>query len=380
MKYLSLFILVLLFVLGGLGFNGDFVVNAGILSGLFLLLYAYFQRGKIEFPKGFLWYFLFFTILLISISWSVSPGSSFIYIPLFFSAALFWLATFNLQKELSGQFYKVVLLVGLVFAGLFFFKYFSGTLGLSENSLYLNFTGNHNHIGDYWAVLLVCSLYFALKKKRWPWAFVLPGGYLLYYSLSRSAYIALLVGALYLFFKGGWYQKTKRLFWTLSGLILLLFIFAGTIKPTFQERPYFIQGIVGFIKNPLGIGVNNFITISSNVDNQLFGAKLVSYYSHNLLLEFLDGIGIFALAFILFLIQSGKEMFKARGESLLYWAMFVTLLTNFMFDTTYIIPTMLWLMFASLGFAQREKENGINLAKIIKKAKKNKFIVNFLKH
>jgi uncharacterized membrane protein AbrB (regulator of aidB expression) len=67
----------------------------------------------------------------------------------------------------------------------------------------------------------------------------------------------------------------------------------------------------------------------------------------------ISGMGILGLIFAAWLVYVTWDIIKSP-KNFLYGAIFLVIAVNFMFDTTYYIPTMLWLWFASLGVAQTE--------------------------
>jgi len=135
-------------------------------------------------------------------------------------------------------------------------------------------------------------------------------------------------------------------------VFVALFVFAGAQKITLFSRPYFVQGIVGFVRNPLGIGMGNFIIVSSDSANHLWGMDAFSSIAHNIVLEILTGMGVFGFIFLAWLVIILKDVWhNNKTKDIIYQALFVTLGVNFLFDTTYFISTMLWLWFGSLGLS-----------------------------
>jgi hypothetical protein len=76
-------------------------------------------------------------------------------------------------------------------------------------------------------------------------------------------------------------------------------------------------------------------------------------YTHSLPLEVLIGTGIWGVPFFIWLYKIVKDVFYFdRNNGLIYRLMALVLAVNFTFDTTYVIPVMFWILFASLGLAQ----------------------------
>jgi O-antigen ligase len=357
------FILVLvgaLLVLGGLGIETDIVQYVGVAVGILLLVLSVVWRKKIELPPGSLLYIIFLALMLLSMTWSKDRQASFEYLVLFSGGGLFWAAFYNLKKEFEGGFDKLVIILGLIFGILFIVSSLLGGDLISGKSLYLHTSvyKNHNHLGDLWAVVVLISGYYLIKtRKRLYWPIISLGICFLAISLSRAAYVALAAGLIYLFVKQNWLIKHKKALKLFALVFVGLFVFAGAQKITLFSRPYFVQGIVGFLRNPLGVGMGNFSIISSDLANHLWGMDAFSSIAHNIVLEILTGMGVFGFTFLAWLVIVLKDVWRNnKTKNIIYQALFVALGVNFFFDTTYFIPTMLWLWFASLGLAQLRKE------------------------
>ena len=87
--------------------------------------------------------------------------------------------------------------------------------------------------------------------------------------------------------------------------------------------------------------------------NFLFSNEKTAF-AHNIVLEVVVGVGVLGVFFVAWLIKVLLDIVR-RGKSL-YSALFVALTVNFFFDTTYYIPTMIWLWFIFLGFSQKSAE------------------------
>ena len=346
-----------LFVAGGLGLETNVVQHVGILVGILLLMLAYIWNKKIVLPRYKLLYLIFIFLFGLSIFWSEDKEVSCEYLVLFIGGGLFWVSFYNLRKELGGRIDALVIILGLIFGGLFIVSLLVGAEIVNSKSLYLKASGyrNHNHLGDLWAVVMLMASYYLIKtKKRLYWPVVGLGIFFLAASLSRAAYLALFLGGIYLFKQLDWFKKRKRIYRLGGVIIVILFLFAGAQKITLFSRPYFIQGIAGFFHNPLGVGVGNFKIISSDSANHLWGMDGFSSLAHNIILEILTGMGVFGFSFVIWLIavlwDIGKK--KRTEKNILYQSLFIALGINFLFSTTYFIPTMLWLWFGYLGISQ----------------------------
>ncbi len=72
---------------------------------------------------------------------------------------------------------------------------------------------------------------------------------------------------------------------------------------------------------------------------------------HNVILEFLVGMGVFSSVFFLWLYKAFRYLINTRNIMLV--AVLISIFTNFLFDTTYVIVGMLWLWFATLGIVEK---------------------------
>jgi hypothetical protein len=343
-----------LLVIGGYGIWIFEVAGIGLLSGLLLLLLVRVYKKTIKFPKGVFIYIIFLVILVTSTLWTVDLRPTLEYILLFSSGGLFWIVFYNLKGELRSEIEGVIILLGLTFGSAYLFHRYFQEVTFNTWSLYLPATTVHSHIGDLWAAILIITLFrfFKERKKNYLSLSIL-GVYFLIASLSRSAYLALAIGMLYLASKKGWLSRYKKLTFTGAVLMLTMFIFGGLHKTIIFSRPYFIQAILGILKNPFGIGIGNFLTISQDSVYQVFGITGLSVVTHNIILEVLLGIGVFGVVFVLWLYFVTKGVLGNKNtKSYVSQALFITLGVNFLFDYTYFIPTMLWLWFAALGLSQ----------------------------
>lgn len=357
---ISLYVLFLFLFLAGLGYARNLVIALGGVVSVLFLIYSYASKKELSFPKGFLAYNLFLIFFLLSLVWSLDWQKSFLYLVLFVSGGIFWLAFYNLQNELKRSIENIVLVLGILFGILALsYKYFAfAPLGKAYFSLVFPATVNHHHIGDFWAIVLTLVIYKVFVQKRYLYSlFFIPGIYFLLISLSRAAYLSLGVGAFVIFSYQGWLAKYKKYMFLIFFLMAALFLFAGAQKPTLFSRPYFLQAAVGLLKYPLGVGVGNFGSLSTEAF-AFFGNKLAAYsfVTHNIVLEVLVGMGILGLSFVYWLYLVFKDLLgKSKENNLVLVASFFTIFANFFFDFTYVIPTMFWLFFLFLGIAQKEE-------------------------
>lgn len=181
---------------------------------------------------------------------------------------------------------------------------------------------------------------------------MLMGLFLLVVSMSRSAYVAVAIGAYYIFWRLGLEKTHRKLFNIFLIVVIAIFIFVGAFKPTLFDRPYFVEAILGIVKNPLGLGMGHFLEVST-VFKDLSPSFGTSIYTHNIILEFTLGMGIFSIPFFWWLIKVLYSLIKDKKTATLFSAIFLALFANFLFDITYSIPVFVFLWFISLGLAQK---------------------------
>ena len=389
--------LYLLLILGGLG-NIEIAFLVFYISlALILVFRKIFKFRYQHFPPSFFLFLLFLLLQLISLSWSKNLIKSAFFISFFISGLCFWLLFYN-NKIKFFRLNSVIIFLGIIFGILTILVTSIPSLTeIKPFSLY-QFSvlpRHHHHIGDLWAlVLIVISLKYIQKQKRL-WLLLFPlGYYLLFLSLSRSAYVSLALGSLFCVLKIENVNK-RKIFWLNILVCVALFIYAGTQKSTILAHAGFLgQGILGTLHNPFGVGMGNFDIISENLEYSIWGLTGGSSSAHNIVMEVFSGMGIFGLSFIVWLVMVFKNIYP-RGQSfynsvqenhgfqpvdelnsdmssslrkprplgrggrhsnynLTNQAVFLALTVNFMFDFTYLIPTMFWLWFACLGLIQAE--------------------------
>jgi hypothetical protein len=357
-RYFIFLLLGILLFLGGLGVNVALVQYLGILVGLALLVEFFVRKRKMRLPDGIGFYLIFLLALGASTLWHQGRQVSLGYLALFVGGGIFWLTFYNFKDKVRERLLWSIIFLGLAFGGLYAVNWASGEMVFGYQSLFLPNTPylQHNHLGDFWAVVLVVAAYFLLRyKKWWAWGLIGLGGYFLMVSLSRSAYVALAAGIIYLF-RGRYLTVNKKFLWFFLCLALTLFLFAGTYKTLIFSRPYFVQAVLGIIHNPFGVGMGSFYLVSSDPANQRLGMHGLSGFTHNIVLEFMVGMGFLGLIFVAWVAKVTLNLLKDKDpKNLPFQAIFITLGVNFLFDYTYIIPTMAWLWFMALGLSY---ENG----------------------
>ena len=338
------------------GFGNWYLVSIGGFLGAVALLLINTRNSKFRLPPKFKLYILFLILFFANLFLSFDKDETLKFLLLFVSGGAFWILAYNLGKKLEGKFEKILIFLGLIF-GLFYLIY--TLFGLTPPAWgvfsFTSYERTHNHIGDLWALVLLVPIYKFLKgEKNKLINYIVLGLGLTFLaaSLSRSAYVSLMVGISFISWKLNVWGKYKKFLLFLLGTLAILFISASLLKPTVGNRIYYLQSILGLYYYPLGVGVGNFSQISSQFSYSLPLLRPFSAYVHNIALEVLSGMGILGLVFIYWLYKVVRDVIF-HPSPLLASAIFLALFANFFFDRTYITPTMLWLWFISLGLAQK---------------------------
>ncbi len=350
-------ILLALLLFGGLGEVVLEVKLCILLVSVLVVAVLAIREGSIKIPKHFLLYCLYLVVLLVSLFWSKSRNSAFGALVLYIDGGLFWLIFYNFNKRIRNLFLSGVVFLGLVFGGIFVYTLITGKIFVNAFNLYspLWFDSSHVHLGDYWMFCLLILYYFFLRekivfKKALLAVLIVVGFYFLVASSTRSALVGLTVGVFYLHSAQFFKKKYNKFTFALLGILLFVFLFISGHRTTLFSRGYIIQGMVGLVRTPLGVGMGNFYLTSSDKNNQILGFDQVSSVAHNFIIENTSGVGALAIIFIYWLLQILLEIF--RREINLYSALFLALTINFMFDFTYLIPAMFCLWFAFLALSQ----------------------------
>ncbi len=354
-----MFLIVLgFFVWAGLGEYLFWTHLAGVIIGLLLLLIALVRKKKFRLPKGWLKYLLFLVILEALVFVDGNQRDSFTYWLLLLSSGLFWVLSFNCQKEIRTHLSKAVISLGLVFSGMYVFFNHLREPSINAWSLYLPTSHyfNHNNIGDLWSVVMVGVLYkLVVDKKVWKWLWLLIGVVMLGVSQSRSAYLGLVVGVCYLLYRLEWGRKYKKIGGAVIGLGVALFVITGAFKTTLGARDHYVQAVVALWKHPLGVGLGNFGEISGSPSYHL---KYFTDYSDVVFswpLEMMVSMGWLGLIFIWWFIEQIELVISSNDKSLvMYQAMFLGLTVNLIFNLSYYVPSLLWLWFVLLGVSAKD--------------------------
>lgn len=350
-------LLSIVFFLGGTGFYIPWASTLGIGFSLVGILVLLLKKRKILFPKYIKLIFALFTFLLISFSWSVDLIQSYNFFILVFSGFLFYLLSYNFDLNLN----KLLIGIGLVFALIYTLNLFLTQPFIYSLSIpfYSVVSRNHSHIGDFWVIISLISGYGILqnRKKVSYWYLLILSLFIVAVSFSRAAYFSLAAGVSFIAYRKDIFRKYKKLFYIFSAVFFVMFFAVATKKSIISSRPYFIQSLVGALKYPFGVGLGNFGFVSRDESTHLWEATSFSFYTHNLILEFLTAIGIFSVFFISWVYKIFKGAFeKIQHIDILAFSILISLSVNFLFDYTYFVPTLIWVWFSFLGLVQSQAE------------------------
>ncbi|MEK7188357.1 MAG: hypothetical protein AAB685_00710, partial [Patescibacteria group bacterium] len=303
-------------------------------------------------------YFLFLVFFSLTILWSKNVKESLNYFLWFVGGGAAWIFVYNFREVFEKLLVPIITLLGIVSSVIFLLNQFFPSQYTAPFSLFYPPYASHTHsqLGNLWSILLIIIVDYVIRTKKWGWLFLgVPSVYFLSVSLSRSAYVSLAVGLIFLFWQRGLIARYKRYLYAGISLTVLLFVASAFQKTTLFSRPYFVQGIVGIIRNPFGVGVGNFSIISKDFGNHIFGMSGYSAFAQNIVLEILTGMGVFGFSFVLWLYFVMSSFWK-KNELILFQAVFVAILTSFMFNASYIVPFFLWLWFMALGLSIKESD------------------------
>ena len=338
LEYFFLIAFGILFILGGTGVYRELSLFLNIALVSAFLGYKLARDGHLIVPKNFYIYMAFVAVLF---AHTLLTGARFMFFWLFLSGGATWLTVYNFKKLFEKHFLHLTIGLALAMGLAFFYSLARGISSVSPDSHFLPLAPHitHNHIADLWAVTLVAILFKLSEKPRFWHLIMIPlGVFFLTMGTSRSADLSLVIGAFYIFFRSGRHTWLKRAFSGVLTVAVLLAVYAGLAKTTLFSRPYFWTAIAGFFQHPLGIGMGNFEKLGST-----------STLVHNVVLEVVSGMGIFSAIFIFWLYKIFKSLGDTKNANILYVAVFLAILANFFFDTTYVVPTMFWLWFVSLA-------------------------------
>jgi branched-subunit amino acid transport protein len=327
----------ILIILGSLGVFKDYCIPLSITNTLLFLGIKLIKGIKIQIPNNFKLYLIFLAVLL---AHTLLFDGIIIWFWMFLSGGLYWLSIYNIRDFVNKYFSSFLYFLGILMVFIYIYFKLKGVTFLSPDNLFLPIRADilHNHIGDLWAIILVSIFYKTISKfKSWHIPFIITGIIMVAMSLSRSAVLTLAIGIVYIIYKLN--LHTKKSIVALATLVCFsLFIYFSIYKSTLFARPYFYEAIKSTVTSPMGIGMANFAKASPETN-----------VVHNLVLEVVCGMGVFSSIFVFWLYKIGKDIYMSKNINIEFAAIFIALFVNFFFDSTYVIPGMSWIWFATLA-------------------------------
>lgn len=332
-----------LLVLGGcLGvLKGFGIPLAAIICTLFLG-FKLVRGENIKLSNGIKVHALFLITLLIH---TIIFEGKIIYFWMFLTGGLFYINFYNLRSIIKiNYFINFIIFLGLIMILVNVLLRVNGTNYYAQDNLFLPNKDNilHNHIGDLWAFIMLGSIFTLVKKFNLSYLVItLVGIPVILLSYSRSALISLIGGLIYLIS----YVNTKDKF-KINKISLLAFfficfsglVFFGREKSILTSRPYFFEAITSIFVSPMGIGMGKFNEISISSNNV-----------HNFILEVIVGMGVFSIPFLYWLYKYVLKSIRFNSQNVIYNAVLLGIIINFMFDSTYVIPGVLWIFYICLA-------------------------------
>ena len=337
-NHFFLFTTMIIISVGALGIFRELILYISIINSTLAIGFALLLNGEVKFPKNFIWYVLF--LLATSIHNFVFKGNLF-FLMLFVSGGMMWLQIFNYKDIFLEYFSKLLIALGILMAILYVYSSYQSIELPNLVSLFAPATSyiKHSNIGDFWSIIMV-SLFvgYVSKKSIINLPIFIFGLVFVIISLSRDAILTFLTGSYFAYTK---LQPNKNLGKIIKFLLIVLglsFIIVSTQKSVLFSRPYFAQALFGLSKYPLGTGLGNFSKVSNETN-------LV----HNLPLEIVSATGVFSIFFLVWLVKNIKNVLRGKNLNIEYSALFIAILVNFLFNTTYMIPAMFWIWFIALA-------------------------------
>lgn len=325
-------IIFIIFIFGSVKMYEGYTLPFSIIFSLSYIGLRLIQKRGIKLSKHVLYFILLTAVTFIHYKLF---GGKIYFSLIWLTGGLYWLIFYNISKKITKIFIPSLVFFALTLSTIYLILVFSGITVIESNNIIMPLYKGmmHNRLGDLWAVVLTGVLFdLTQKRKAWHIPILILGITFVAISFSRSAIISLIVGAFFIFYKlRDNNSKYKKIFMSLLVISSLLFILFGVFKTTLFSRPYTFQAIASIANEPFGIGLGNFSKISSQTS-----------LAHNIILEMMSGVGIFSIVFIAWLVNIIRKAFRP-DTSLLFGSMFLAIMTNFFFDITYDIPTMMWL-------------------------------------
>jgi hypothetical protein len=360
LRFLSLLFFGLM-LFGSWGWQGRAVEVPLAIMALFLLGLVFL--GKIwakPLPRAFWGYGLVILLMAVSLLWSRDWEQGAWWLLLYTTGGVVWGLGYMNRQHIAAWLHSYIVVWGAGLALLWLVTEIVGENVFRFGSQSLVVWGsafeNHNHLGDVAALTALIGVWRVMQGKRWWWVLVGLSGALMVMSLSRSAILGLATG--YMLQATSFKTKhQKRLTLVIISLLVVGFVGVSAGKGIGRSRDYWLQAVAGVVQHPLGVGMGNFGYVSRRAEFQPLNLDGFSYVVHNIGLEFVVGMGVLGILFIVWLIDVIRRM-NWKGLSV-YLGLWVALTVNFLFDSTYQIPAMVWLWFLLLAIVGGGEEEAI---------------------
>lgn len=358
-----LIVTTLFFLIGGLGYRASVVQDFGIFAGVIIAFLAWgMNRWRLVVPKYF-WLYMFFVAI---IGWDVmTRGVSFDspkFFSLLFAGGFFWLAFYMVSMSRYG---KEVLhnvhnyLLGLGWIYYLGFEWFKNS-AIDKSDFTFGFiqalTFEHNHLGVFWAILLVSLMINKSSTKPYVWyrvmSFVL-GGYLIAISQARSAYLLVLI-AMVAYYKNEIFTKKLRRLVPLIMVVGLTSSIVISLNKPVRLLNFYTPAILAIKQFPFGFGIGNFREASAFYAYLYGTVDYITTLAHNLFFEMTVGVGVIGFIYWGWYALVVHQYFENVNEKRknYFMVMFMAISVLFMVDPGYVIPTLYWLWMAFLGMGQ----------------------------
>lgn len=386
--FFVIFISLIIFFEGtGIGDGRQLAYHLVLIMPFFLFMLDIIRKESIVIPKKISIFFFFFLLL------SVAPTVFSVNIQHSFELNLFYVVTFLMFIYAYNHKIDIVKpLTILIVVFSFIFYTYSSLINvflqhnwiflipkLSDNFVYSTWP-SHNHLGDFFILPVIISFYALFTRKQWfsPFVVTLLSIFVVLISFSRSAYMAIGISVLVMYFvlkiKNMIYHRLLSLI-TVWVTVALFIVFSFIILSDFRQAPYIrsvtnileynfdlrykslissrneyiSQALQGIKERPFfGVGGGNFSYISQRHTEDPLGW---SSSSHNIFFDTAVEEGIFASILLLLIVI----LMLKNSRSHYFLFCLLGLLINFQTDYTFTFYSFLLLFFIFGGLLYKEE-------------------------
>lgn len=324
------------------------------------------SKNTLKVPSYFPLMLVFAAILYVYVIFLPEKAQPLYYAILFTQAIVYWLIFYNMRNGFQIV-ERVLIFISILYTCVYLLAtIFNINLISLGGLIYTDFSPTrHFYLGDLWSFTLaiyICSLLLrakaaingTYKKFVEPSLIIGLGAYSIIISGSRTAVLALAVGVGYFLIKR---HQVGRLAYASVAILTTLFLIFSFGKTTLFDRPYFSQSLQAFPKHLFGVGMGNFGIIEQTYRLSGVLPSQLSFYTHNIYLESLSGVGIFSVLFLTFIILLIRDVLNAKEASTIWGALIIAMFVDFMIDTFYTVPGIIWMFFAAIAIFQYSSES-----------------------